>query len=458
MYVIALIYFVCMLVVFPLLKLADILFPKYGFLVQWLIWVGYEYVKTLGFTGFSYGIIGYSQWSWPVVIQIASVFGVWGVSAIVVFPSAWIAGGLKAGCLGRVREWGGGFALFARTHAVSGLAWCAVFAATIIFGIFSPVEYAHAPKVKVALIQPNSDPWQGGIDAYKKDYATLARLSDRAIAENPGVRFVVWPETSFVPRIEWHWRYREDPDAFELVSELLRYIDRAPVPFIIGNDDAVEGETPLGTIGRIDYNSVLLFRPGVNVLPPTPERYRKMHLVPFTEHFPYRDIFPQVYDILVANDTHFWAKGTDPAVFSVSGLSFSTPICFEDTFGSLSRIFVLNGANAIVNLTNDAWAHSEACQYQHLSMAVFRAVENRVPLVRATASGQTCYVDPNGVVRVMAEPFTETYLIAEIPALPGRTATPYTRWGDVWGMLFVLAAALSLVIGMLTKLRHLYDN
>jgi apolipoprotein N-acyltransferase len=458
MYVIASIYFVSMLIVVPLLKLADILFPKRGFIVQWFIWIGYEYVKTLGFTGFSYGIIGYSQWSWPVIIQIASIFGVWGVSALVTFPSAWIAGGLKAGCVKRVRDWGAGFGDFARKHAVSGLVWCAALAATIVFGILSPIEYVSAPKVKVALIQPNSDPWQGGIDAYRKDYATLTRLSDRAIADNPGLGLVVWPETAFVPRIEWHWQYREDPDAYELVSGLLSYLDRAPVPFVLGNDDAVEGETPQGTIGRIDYNSAFLFRPGVNAVPPVPERYRKMHLVPFTEHFPYRDIFPQVYDVLVANDTHFWAKGNDPVVFNASGLAFSTPICFEDTFGYLSRNFVLNGANAIVNLTNDAWAHSAPCQYQHLSMAVFRAVENRVPLVRATASGQTCYVDPNGVVRAMADPFTETYLVADIPVLSGRSATLYTRWGDVWGILFVLAAALSLVIGMLTKLRHLYDN
>lgn len=458
MYVIGALYFLWLLLVVPLLKLADLFFPKRGFIVQWMIWIGYEYLKTLGFNGYSYGVIGYSQWSWPVIIQIASIFGVWGVSALVVFPSAWIAGAFKDGCTGKIASWASGVRGFARHHAVSAGLWCAALVAAVVFGLISPIDYSSMPKVKVALIQPNSDPWMGGIDSYRRDFDTLTRLSDRAIRENPGVKLVVWPETSFIPRIDWHYRYREDRESYELVSQLLAYLDKAPVPFVIGNDDAVQGRTADGILGRLDYNAVFLFKPGENVVPPNPDRYRKMHLVPFTEHFPYKKLFPWVYDLLVKNDTHFWERGNDPVVFSAAGLDFSTPICFEDTFGYLSRLFASNGARAIVNLTNDAWAKSGPCQYQHLSMAVFRTVENRLPLVRSTASGQTCYVDPNGVVASMAPPFSEAFLVVDVPALSGYRATPYGFWGDFWGMLFAAGAATLLIIGLLTKLRHLYDN
>jgi apolipoprotein N-acyltransferase len=458
MYVIGALYFFWLLLVVPLLKLADLLFPKRGFIVQWMLWVGYEYLKTLGFNGYSYGIIGYSQWSWPVIIQIASIFGVWGVSALVVFPSAWIAGGLKAGCTGRLNGWASGFRLFMHEHAVSACLWCVAFFATVVFGLVSPRDYSAAPKVKVALIQPNSDPWMGGIDSYRRDFDTLTRLSDKALNADPDVKLVVWPETAFIPRIDWHYRYREDRESYELVSQLLTYLDKAPVPFVIGNDDAVQERTAEGILGRVDYNAVFLFKPGENVMPPNPDRYRKMHLVPFTEHFPYKKLFPWVYDVLVKNDTHFWEKGNDPVVFSASGLAFSTPICFEDTFGYLSRLFVRNGARVIVNLTNDAWAKNGPCQYQHLSMAVFRTVENRVPLVRSTASGQTCYVDPNGVVVSMAPPFSEAFLVVDIPVLSGYRTTLYGVWGDLWGVLFAAGAATMLIIGLLTKLRHLYDN
>jgi apolipoprotein N-acyltransferase len=138
MYVIGALYFFWLLLVVPLLKLADLLFPKRGFIVQWMLWVGYEYLKTLGFNGYSYGIIGYSQWSWPVIIQIASIFGVWGVSALVVFPSAWIAGGLKAGCTGRLNGWASGFRLFMHEHAVSACLWCVAFFATVVFCVVCP--------------------------------------------------------------------------------------------------------------------------------------------------------------------------------------------------------------------------------------------------------------------------------------------------------------------------------
>ena len=98
-----------MLAVVPLLKLADRLFPRKGYLLQWALWVGYEYLKTKGFNGYSYGVIGYSQWSWPVIIQIASVFGVWGVSALITFPSAWFAASLKDRVSGPGRGWAQGF-------------------------------------------------------------------------------------------------------------------------------------------------------------------------------------------------------------------------------------------------------------------------------------------------------------------------------------------------------------
>lgn len=458
LYVIGTLYFFWLLLVFPLLKLADIFFPRKGFIVQWIIWIGYEYVKTLGFNGYSYGIIGYSQWSLPIVIQIASIFGVWVVSALVTFPSAWIAGGLKEGCNGSFRSWFSHFPVFARQHAVSGIIYLVALTATLVFGVLSPKDYSDHTSVSVALIQPNSDPWLGGMNTYRRDFAMLTRLSDQALAENPGIDMVVWPETAFIPRIDWHYRYRDDPDSWDLVSDLLDYINAAPVPFILGNDDAVVESTPEGIRDRVDYNAVFVFTPKKNVMPPEPERYRKMHLVPFTEHFPYRKALPWVYDLLVANDTHFWEKGVEPVVFSVASLNFSTPICFEDTFGYISRKFVNNGARAIFNLTNDAWANSLPCQYQHLSMSVFRAVENRVPLVRSTASGQTCIVDPNGRVVQMADPSKPAFLVGDIPVIDTYTRTGYGIWGDLLGIIFAIGAVLLLAAGMFTHFRRLNEE
>jgi apolipoprotein N-acyltransferase len=132
-------------------------------------------------------------------------------------------------------------------------------------------------------------------------------------------------------------------------------------------------------------------------------------------------------------------------VFSGPGFTFSTPICFEDTFGYLSRNFVREGADVLVNLSNDAWSKSLPAQYQHLSMAVFRAIENRRPMVRSTASGQTCAIDIAGRITAMAPPFQEAWMMAEIPLIKGDSM--YSRYGDYIALMFVAASVVLLLFG-----------
>jgi apolipoprotein N-acyltransferase len=252
---------------------------------------------------------------------------------------------------------------------------------------------------------------------------------------------VIWSETAFVPRIYWHTTYRDDPPSWALVKELLDYLRLQDVPFLIGNDDARRepSKNPRDDY-RVDYNAAMLFERG-NLT----GLYRKLHLVPFTEHFPYEKQFPWIYQALKNADTHFWEKGSEATVFSLPGFSFSSPICFEDTFGYLSREFVRNGAEIIVNLSNDAWSKSLPAQNQHLSMAVFRAVENRRSMARSTASGQTCAVDPNGRIIAMAPPFAEAWITAELPIM--NITTVYTRYGDFLAGFFVIAACSLLILG-----------
>ncbi|MDR0760904.1 MAG: apolipoprotein N-acyltransferase [Treponema sp.] len=438
------IYLVYFTVLLPVLKLALVLFPRRGYVVQWVIWIAYEYLRTQGFLGYSYGITGYSQWTVMPVIQIAAVFGVWGVSALVVFPSAFLAAalsrfdpaaGFSAGWAALVRD-------FFRRERIAAVIWLAALAGTLVYGFVSPVDYSRTDKANIALIQHNTDPWLGGLPQYRLNYRILKRLSQEALAADPKPDLVVWSETAFVPRIYWHTTYRTDPDSYVLVRELLDFLKEQEVPFVLGNDDARRRMSLSGQWEQIDYNAAILYDRGVET-----GIYRKLHLVPFTEGFPYEKQFPWIYQALRNADTHFWEKGEEAAVFDGPGFKFSTPICFEDTFGYLSREFVRKGADIIVNLTNDAWSRSLPAQNQHLSMAVFRAVENRRAMVRSTASGQTCGIDPNGKVLAMAPPFTEAWLTVEVPIVTGRISL-YTRYGDIWPRLFLLAAGIILLAGI----------
>jgi len=488
------IYIVYFAVTFPILKLACILFPKRSYLAQWVVWLAYEYLSMQGFTGFPYGITGYTQWRITPLIQIASLAGVWGVNVLVTFPSFWLAGAIintsrenvipnREGAIKKeeknlpqthtetksrfnfyslIRAGSHRFAVknlknYFLQEKIPAIIWGAALAASLVFGFVTLKDYSDTiaagnySSAQIALIQHNTDPWEASkassswlIDeAYRKDLRILKRLSDAALNANPDIQLVVWSETAFVPRIYWHTTYREEQNSWEIVRELLEYLSSKDVPFLLGNDDARKDPAVNPNASdqhRVDYNAVMYFEKGNNT-----KTYRKLHLVPFTEHFPYRKQFPMIYDWLVSADTHFWEKGNEAAVFTGPGFTFSTPICFEDTFGYLSREFVRGGADVIINLSNDAWSNSVTAQYQHLSMAVFRAVENYRPMARSTASGQTCAVDPLGRIISMAPSFEETYLDVSIPLI--KKDTLYTKFGDYLGVFSVWAAIAILLFG-----------
>ena len=442
------IYLVYLAFLFPLLKLAIVLFPRKGYILQWLIWISFEYLRIQGFLGYAYGITGYSQWHVLPLIQIASVTGVWGVSALVVFSSAWLAASLNDNSIDQKSnaKLQLNIKAFFRREWVSALVWFVLLVFSLVYGFTSQIEYSDAPKARIALIQHNTDPWRGGIDEYRRNYEVLRRLSDEALEANPQLDLVVWSETAFVPRIWWHTTIRDDHESWNLVKELLDYLSAQDVPFLIGNDDARRdtAKNPRGD-NRVDYNASMLFEKGeITAL------YRKLHLVPFTEHFPYEKQLPWVYNALINADTHFWEKGTEAKVFETGKLKFSTPICFEDTFGYISRNFVRNGAELIVNISNDAWSASLPAQMQHFSMAVFRAVENRRSMVRSTASGQTCSIDPNGKVLAMADPFREIWLAAEVPIV--KTSSFYTRHGDWLPPVFISLSLILLIFGIISAI------
>jgi len=443
------IYLVYLALLFPILRLAAVAFPRRGYIVQWLCWLAFEYLRCQGFLAYSYGVTGYSQWNLLPVIQIAGITGVWGVSALVVFPSAALAAaiseaGAGQGVMTRLTA-------FFRREWLPAAVWLVLLTASLVYGFVSPIDYSGKRQLKVALIQHNTDPWipsrapnaMQELEEYRNDFRILCRLSDEALALHPDTDLVVWSETAFVPRIYWHMTIRDDANSWVLVRELFDYLDKKGVPFVIGNDDARRDPSINPKWDhRVDYNAAMLFEGNqIKTI------YRKLHLVPFTENFPYEKQLPWIYNALINADTHFWEKGKEATVFETGGVKFSTPICFEDTFGYLSRDFVLNGAELIVNMSNDAWSASVPAQMQHLSMAVFRAVENRRSMVRSTASGQTCAIDPNGKILAMAEPFTESYLSAEVPVVTPLTL--YTQFGDYLGVAFTLAAFLVLIVGLI---------
>ncbi|HET6450969.1 MAG TPA: apolipoprotein N-acyltransferase, partial [Spirochaetia bacterium] len=183
------------------------------------------------------------------------------------------------------------------------------------------------------------------------------------------------------------------------------------------------------------------------------QTYHKIHLVPFTEYFPYRRQLPGIYALLQSFDAYLWEPGDRRVIFRNGKAAWATPICFEDVFPDDVRRFVAEGAELILNLSNDYWSLTQAEAMQHASNAVFRAVENGVPLARASASGLTCLVDTRGRIVARTPMYRENSLTVDVPLGP-PARTLYTRWGDWFPVAMIVVLLLFSLGGLLRRERR----
>lgn len=430
-FIVPIIYSVYFMGVFVLLKLGQLYFGKYGFIIQSFIWVIYEYCRINGFLGYSFGVLGYAWSFYPLLIQTADIFGVWGITLYLAGTSFFIAQILN-NTLGKQ-------VFTIPFYRNSSIVYIIITLAIVGYGILAQKEYTAHPKVRIALIQHDTDPWKGGENAYRTSLNRLISLTTEAMAQEPPPDMVIWSETAFVPSIAYHLQYRYKPSYLRLINELYNFLAQYPTTeFLIGNGEGVKVINEQGKEVRENYNASLFFR-GQERL----EAYYKIHLVPFTEYFPYKHIFPRFYTFLENNDVHFWLHGDEYTVFEGEKVAFSTPICFESGFGLQNAKFIRAGAEILVNITNDAWSHVESNAMQHLQLAIFRAVENRRSMVRSTNSGMTGYIDVNGDIVELLPSFQQGILVQEV-AVYTDTNTFYTRFGD-WFIWCIVAMGVVMI-------------
>ena len=450
-----------MLMLFFALKGAVTLFKKHGYLLQGFIWISYAYLSESWFAGYPYGTICYALYRYLPLIQVAEYTGIWFIIYMMIVPQAFIANNLAD----RVKGEGDKFLIYIKKNILFPIIYTIVFVAWLVTGTIQLNYWENAEPNRiwrVATIQHNHDSWQGGLTTYKRNFSNLRRLSLEAIRQNPDI--VVWSETAFVPSVNWHMSYSYEgagdtlgnAETAELVKEFVSFAEELDKPLLTGNPTGVLKDPTKGPIdfesgelNRTDYNSVILFDDGA-----IKQTYNKQHLVPFTEHFPYEKQLPWLYKILVALDYNWWEKGDEPVVFESDGVKFSTPICYEDVFGYLPAEFVKNGADVIVNMTNDRWSGSADAAVQHATIATFRSVETRKTMVRSTNSGQTCMITPTGKIVDPVEQFKMTYHIYDVPVYESATygLTFYTEHIDILAYASIWISAVSLCVGIILNI------
>ena len=389
----------------------------------------FEYLRSIGFLGYPWALAAHSQYAVLPIVQMTEVTGVWGLSFLVLLGNSAIAEFLGAAInrfsarrttlharpvvtVRRTFGWLAGVTLLVGAVALAG---------TVVLALHADPP-KDAPVVTVAQIQQNNDPRKSD---YANTFETLTTLTDATTEADPDL--VVWSETAFVPNIR-RWSEDDSIRRFNrLVSRFLEYQESLETWLVTGNDDyEIVRDEDGNEIERLSYNGAVLFDDEGR----RRETYRKIRLVPFTEHFPYREQLPRVYALLLEFDVNFWEQGTEQTVFEHPLFTFSTPICYEDVFPNYVRGFVRAGADVILNISNDYWSLAETQAKQHFVAGLFRAVENRRPVLRTTASGVTGQIDPYGrIVRTLPQ-FEEAALVSRVPIDPDPPTTLYTRWGD----------------------------
>ena len=250
---------------------------------------------------------------------------------------------------------------------------------------------------------------------------------------------MIWPEAA-VPEM-----VRYDEPTLAAVARLAR---EHQVWMILGSDDAGPSKDPATPKGTDYYNSSFLVAPTGQLA----AKYDKRRLVMFGEYVPLARWLPFLKYFTPIQGG--FAAGTQPVFFEMSAprAKVSVLICFEDAFPHLARDYVQKDTDFLVNLTNDGWFGASAAQWQHAANAVFRAVENDVPLVRCTNNGLTCWIDRRGGMHEVyfgdsPDIYAAGFKTAKIPLLsPGEKRAPtfYNRHGDWFGWGCVGAAVVLL--------------
>jgi len=395
------------------------------------LWVGIEWLRSHLLGGFGWALLAHSQSNALAVIQISDITGAYGTSFLVILVNAAIYITIKDMKKKTVRT------IPCLAAAVL------VLYISVAYGIVRMKNVFTGETLKVSVVQgniPQKEKWDPDLSGRILD--KYERLTNEAAKDRPDL--IVWPETSVPGFLETERNLSDRMKSLAVSSgtHVLVGVPREEDSYL-----------------RL-YNSAVLFSDEGRVV----DRYDKMHLVPFGEYVPFKR-FLSFVEKFAKSPIGDFSPGKEYRVFKffierkfgsadaawklLKKAKFSCLICFEDIFPDLTRQFVKNGAVFLVNITNDAWFGRSSAPYQHMQCSVFRAVENRVNVIRAANTGISCFIDQKGRVTDMVESggkpiFVDGYKTRDITLTPTRTF--YTVHGDIFAYLCMLYTGLYLWI------------
>ncbi|MBQ7177279.1 MAG: apolipoprotein N-acyltransferase, partial [Victivallales bacterium] len=399
-----------------------------------VLWVTLEWLRGILFTGFPWGMLGISQYKNTSILRIVSYTGVYGISFMMILCNCTFAIELCRAI--HVFKTGGKLCKPLHYYVM------AAFTCLALLPIFEKIPDVpeSAPMLKLCAIQgniPQCREWTLGEYQYALD--TYVSLSKKAHSEYKDLDLIMWPECAVPSSIDYQ-PYK---------AELIKLQSKTNTPLLLG---ALQMRLQPGDSNHENantFNSVFLLDEKAHIV----AGYDKMHRVPFGEYVPLSDMYPWLREAIgLGRDL---TPGSVPFVFNLAkGTKAGVNICFEDVFPAISRAFTRKGANMLMTVTNDSWYNQSCGAEQHTAHVVFRAVENRRPFMRSGNNSHTLMVTPAGKImgQITANDsvFTQDYQAYEVPVFDGWGDTFYTKYGDVFAYVCVIACAAMLAI-MLAK-------
>jgi apolipoprotein N-acyltransferase len=403
------------------------------------LWVALEMLVVRLFTGFPWNLLGASQYRMVPLIQIASVTGIYGVSFLVVWVSLSL---LSAGLMVVLRP--------TTRSAWVGEIILPVLVIALLFNFgFRQLARDSAPDrtLNVTLIQPSIPQtliWDSSRD--RERFRDLIRLSEQALTNRTDL--LVWPEAAVPSYARW------DTNIYPAITNLVR---QHRVWLILGSDDIGRPAPPAAPDNYEFYNASFLVNPDGQFV----ARYRKRNLVVFGEYIPLVRWLPFVKWFTPIEGGFTPGDRPVPFVLTQPDVKTSPLICFEDIFPHLAREAADDDTDFLVNLTNNGWFGEGSAQWQHAAAALFRAVENALPLIRCSNNGLTGWVDAQGRLRQVFRDdhgaiYGPGFLTAQIPLLaPGQKRLPtfYHQHGDWFGWACAGIAGIMLISRILRHRR-----
>jgi len=440
-----------------------------------VVWTAVEIARTYNPLGFPWFFLGHSQIRALPMVQIADLAGVYGVTFVV----AAVNGLFADLALRYVRVFKSpvpvdgtpGTPTESARRPRPGMATCVALTGVLLVATFGYGQYRLSQETMsdgpvVAVLQGDfllkadiNDPGAASDEVKEQTYLDLM---SQALAERPDVDLVVLPETPWFMYLNREFREHRPRMAFwhKRWTAITQETGKSVLVGAMSEEPQPKGTYP----PQHRYNSAFLYTPGE----PEPQRYDKVHLVPFGEYVPFRysRYFHFIYRFFAFGPWNPWGKDgyeyslTPGREFTVMNLPQSTSgqngrfgvtICYEDVIPRIFRKFVYDHRDGkrldfMLNISNDGWFGHGTQQAQHLVNCAFRAIENRVGVARAVNTGISGFIDPDGrwrdLVQDPGRPLhagKAGYSVARM-RLDSRTAL-YSRWGDSFG---AVCAALTL--------------